>query len=952
MGAEEEEPEAEPEDRAVLPEPGPEAAETPPPEAGLAETAEAGSDLASPEPALEGAPEEPAAEEAAPVEAPLAPEEAGEGLAEGGELGEPESGPGAEMNLGDVDLGAALDEDAGTGGEAPAGGGGGGGGTPIPEPPMPEVPDVSGADPVQALATVSALPPSRLAVALGGVSAAASRTVNEQRSELAANPPEVERPSGAHGTMETPAAESQAPAVGGPRRVERVPEGRSAPVPRPAPLPPAPAPPTEHVRPPQVGNTPQGAPSAEDSAAVRASLRRLPTHDPALEATAGPPPTLALEGDADPERARDQRARLDQSVAEAREQGQRDRAAAQQVGEILPDVPQETLRAEVPTGEGGGAARSAPAAAVAPASGTGEGDDEAASIIAQEQQGDQIRASIAQAQADVSVRRQEHTAQVAEHRAGAQREMDELVNANAAEQARERTAAHSEVQELGSEWDEAQRGLVDSSRTEAATVAREGEQDLTQERTQAEERAAQHVQDGNRDAAAARLNAEQQAARERQSAEKESGGILSWVAEQATDFFNAVKNRIQQAFEAARALVRDAIQRAQRLAADVIEAARRNIVGIIRRVGDALISIGDRLLAGFPGLRDRFRTAIRERVARAEAAVNRLAGELKEGVQRALNFLGSALNAALGLLERGMLAAVDAANRAVQGAIQFARSVVQGFAAFAALIRDVAANPGQWIRNLGAAVVDGIRNHLWAALKTAIKEWFNSKVEEVLGLGMMVWRLLSQGGIAVAKVGRMVWEGLKQVIPIALIQILIQRLLSLIVPAVGAVMVIIETLQAAWGTVSRIIQAFERFFAFLRAVRSGNAGPHFAQALAAAAVAVIDFVSNWLLSRLRRPAGAIAGRIRAIAQRIGQRLRKLTRGIARRVRGLGRRIRGGVRRLIGGRRKPERGSAAAGRDTPAQRARALSIARRIARGCGPTQPACASSIAETKSSQT
>ena len=511
----------------------------------------------------------------------------------------------------------------------------------------------------------------------------------------------------------------------------------------------------------------------------------------------------------------------------------------------------------------------------------------------------------------MGARRQEHTAQVAEHRAGAQREMDELVNANAAEQARERTAAHSEVQELGSEWDEAQRGLVDSSRTEADTVAREGAQDLTQERTQAEERAAQHVQDGNREAAAAREQAEQQAARERQSAEKESGGILSWVAKQATDFFNAVKNRIQQAFEAARALVRDAIQRAQRLAADAIEAARRNIVGIIRRVGDALISIGDRLLAGFPGLRDRFRAAIRERVARAEAAVNRLAGALKEGVQRALNFLGSALNAALGLLERGMLAAVDAANRAVQGAIQFGRSVVQGFAAFAALIRDVAANPGQWIRNLGAAVVDGIRNHLWAALKTAIKEWFNSKIDEVLGLGMMVWRLLSQGGIAIAQVGRMVWEGLKQAIPMALIQILIQRLVAMIMPAVGAVMAIIETLQAAWGTVSRIIQAFERFFAFLRAVRTGNAGPQFAQALAAASVAVIDFVSNFLLTRLRRPAGALAGRIRAIAQRIGQRLR-----------GLGQRLRRGsarVSRFL--RRGRRRGQSAAEQRRAAQERR-------------------------------
>jgi hypothetical protein len=240
---------------------------------------------------------------------------------------------------------------------------------------------------------------------------------------------------------------------------------------------------------------------------------------------------------------------------------------------------------------------------------------------------------------------------------------------------------------------------------------------------------------------------------------------------------------------------------------------------------------------------------------------------------------------------------VDAARQTVQRAIEFGRSVVQGLAAFAALIRDIAANPGQWIRNLAAAVMDGIRNHLWAALKTAIQGWFSSKVDEVLGLGMSVWQMLRQGGIALARVARMAWEGLKQAIPMVLIQILIQRLVSMIVPAIGAVMVVIEGLQAAWGTVSRIIQAIERFLAFLRAVRGGSAGPLFAQALAAAAVAVIDFVSNWLLTRLRRPAGAIAGRIRAIAQRIGQRLRRLMQGIGRRLRRFGQRLRGGLRGL-------------------------------------------------------
>ncbi len=88
--------------------------------------------------------------------------------------------------------------------------------------------------------------------------------------------------------------------------------------------------------------------------------------------------------------------------------------------------------------------------------------------------------------------------------------------------------------------------------------------------------------------------------------------------------------------------------------------------------------------------------------------------------------------------------------------------------------------------------MDGIKNHLWAALKTAVQGWFNDKVEELLGLGKSVWNLLTKGGIALAQVGKMVWEGLKAAIPPALIAMLVERLVAMIVPAAGAIMAIIQ----------------------------------------------------------------------------------------------------------------------------------------------------------------
>jgi hypothetical protein len=245
--------------------------------------------------------------------------------------------------------------------------------------------------------------------------------------------------------------------------------------------------------------------------------------------------------------------------------------------------------------------------------------------------------------------------------------------------------------------------------------------------------------------------------------------------------------------------------------------------------------------------------------------------------------LGKGLDAALGLLEKGCLAAVALANQAVQSAISATKAAVEALGAFAVLAKDIASNPGQWISNLGAGVMDGIRNHLWTAFQTAVKEWFNQKLEEVLGLGMTIWNVLSKGGIKLAEVGNMAWEGIKAAIPPALIQILIEKLVSMIVPAAGTVMVIIEGVQAAWGTASRILQAMQKFIAFLKAVKSGTSGPPFGTMLAAAGVVLIDFVANWLLKRVRGAASKIAGKIREIAKKIGNGLKgtfaKLKKGL-------------------------------------------------------------------------
>ena len=803
------------------------------------------------------------------------------------EQGEPETEPSPAADAMTPEL-SPTERDAGlasigeSGGAEPSGGGGGGGGGAIPDPPEPPAPAVPEADPEAAMAAVASLPPTKLAGALSQVAASASSNVGKQREALAATPPELKRPSGAPRTKSAPGPAAPPPAAEGPKKVEKAPEGTPVATPAPAPLPAPPPPPTQAVRTP------------EEPADVRAGLSRLPTSDAGLQADAGPPPSVQLAGNADPARVREQHAELKAGLASAQAQGRKDLGQPMGENEIYPVVPDETLRATVPAG---GGAASAPPAASVPAAGS---DEEAAiSIIAQEKKGGEIRAATAQAQGEMASRRQEHGSKAAEERSNTDREVARLESENAAEQSAERAAASADVSAQREQWSSEQQTMSEGARAEADTATEQGEGEVTAQRESADAEARDHVQSGSDEAARARDAGEQEASRERARGEQEadSGGVFGWLKSKAKAFFDGIKKGIQAAFEKARALVKAAIEKAKQLALAAIERARQAIVAVIRKVGDALIAIGDRLLAGFPALRDRFRNAIRARVAAAEAAVNRMADALKKGVTAALDALGAALDKALGLLEKGLLAAVDVVNKVVNAALDAARAVADAIGTFIGLVKDVASGPARWIANLGSAVVDGIKNHLWKAFKAAVKEWFNSKLESVLGLGTALWEVLKKGGITIAHVGKMAFEALKAAIPIALIQILVEKLVAMIVPAVGAVMAIIEGLQAAWGAVKRILAAIGAFVAFLKAVRKGGAGPQFATAVAAAAIAVIEFVAMWLLRRLMKPAKAVGGRVKSIAQRIMARMKTVLRKVGAKLKKVGKKIARGLKKV-------------------------------------------------------
>jgi hypothetical protein len=170
-------------------------------------------------------------------------------------------------------------------------------------------------------------------------------------------------------------------------------------------------------------------------------------------------------------------------------------------------------------------------------------------------------------------------------------------------------------------------------------------------------------------------------------------------------------------------------------------------------------------------------------------------------------------------------------------------------------------------------------------------------VDAILGLGKLVWNVLAKGGITFAAVAKFAFAALKKVIPIALIRLLITKLIGLLVPAAAAVMAIIEGIQAAWGAAGSIIGAISKFIDFLKAVKGGNAGLKFAEAVAAAAVAVIDFVSFWLLQRLLKSAAKVGKAIKGVASKIAAMLQRLVQALKRGIKKVTRRVKTWMRKV-------------------------------------------------------
>ncbi|MFF4602046.1 DUF4157 domain-containing protein [Streptomyces sp. NPDC001339] len=838
----------------------------------------------------------------APSAAKAAVGPAGEQADSPGKLGAP-APEGAKANPE-----ASLEKDGGgcappePSGEQDAGGKvgcGGSGGAAAPErEKKPEPPDVSGQDPKAALSTVGKLPPDQAQQALPGVDGAAEKKVADEQRRLDANPPKRERPSGAPQTQSAPPppAPAAAPVTG---KLERAgeeqdkgeqkakggekAEGAKA---------------TENVRKPELPPSKDGKITAGDADSVAEAADRVPTTDPELRnKTVGPAPKIKLEGKSDPKRTDEQADALKKKQGKIQETGRED--ASKPLGEdkIFPNAPKEQLAGKAAGGRRrGGGGRERPSAA--PKEGIG--------VVAQQEKGAELRGGANDAQGQLTAKEKEHQQGEQKSKQEKQAEIDKEVAANADQQTAERGRAAEEATKERQNWRDEQDKKIEEADKETEKEHKDKNGKITKGRDDKDKEVSDRKDTDNKDIDKKREDAEKEAEKKKEDEKKKSDSLLGKLIGAISDFFDNLVKLVSDVFDKARGLINGVIDKFKEFADKAIDFVRDLAIDLINKLADALIAVCDVLLAAFPELRDKFRNKINELRDAAINTVNRLADGLKKAVNTLLDALAAGLNALLDVLEAGIKAAINVYKAVIVGALKFAQAAIDAMGKFAELLADIAPDPGGWLGKAGSAAKAGIQDHLWDAIKTGVKRWFDTKVEGILGLGKAVINVLVKGCMSIKQIGKMAWDAIIASLPMMIASLVIEKLISSLMPAAGAILTILQGLLAAWRSISSIIAAFGKFWAYLKAVKAGPAACLFAEAVAAGIVALLDFISNFLLIRLERATKGVGKRLKAMAQKIMQGLKKTGKGARKAAGKAVNAAKGAVRKAAQALRKPVR----------------------------------------------
>ncbi|MEU9449262.1 DUF4157 domain-containing protein [Streptomyces sp. NPDC048277] len=751
-------------------------------------------------------------------------------------------------------------------------------------------PNLSQVSPEAGLSTAATLKPDKALAAMGGVSGSVDRSVGDEHKQLAAAPPSMQRPAGAPQTLEgKPKTDAPAQYSQDPAQKSQAPQQENAQV--------------------TGAKEPEGQIDAEkaeepsgwqtfkmalgfglgwlaselgfkvDKQELAAKFAGLPTKDEALkQAQAGNAPGVQMQGAAQ-QTSDEQGAAVDTKGQDTVGTARDDSGRGMGEDQVYPDAPQEELKGKVPGADGGQNAGAAPAAA------TGAVPVDAASAVAEHDKGPEFQAAFSQGQKGMSAGRQTKDRDTRDAQTRNRQQVDTEIAGNTKDQAGQRTKALDEVTAQREDWrkdqDQSLKKLGDRKSDRADKVRKDvqdrekkTDDDVTQQKTDSDK---QIKDKGDQ--------AETDAKTKADGAAQDSGNWLTkafdWIKQKVIEIKNAIVQIIKDARDAVVGFIKNFKDTVERW----INEARTFIVDTIKSLIDDLIQFAVDMVREIIELAARIRKFITDLIAQAIAFVTRLAAQLKQLVTDLLDQLAKMLGDILNILKKMLMDVIKSVIDAVRTILDYASKLLGALGQFMMIAVDFLDDPGGWLSGAKNSAVDGAQHYLFREVQSAVKQWFQEKIQEILGIPRAIIDKLIKGGFSLERIVKETWDAVVPQLPFIIGEIVITKVVAKLIPGAGWVMAVIDAIRTAIGALGAILQAMGAVISWLLAVRQGGAGLLFAKAVAAGVVALLELAYQYLLNAIGKYVAKVGRRLKGIAA-------KLFRG--------GREGEGGGRRPTGG----------------------------------------------------
>ncbi|MCQ8192349.1 eCIS core domain-containing protein [Streptomyces rugosispiralis] len=766
------------------------------------------------------------------------------------------------------------------GGGGGAGGGGGGGKASAPAKGKKKdsgpAPNLSQVSPEAGLSTASRLKPHVALQAMTGVGGSVNRTVGDEHKALAAAPPSMQRPAGAPQTLQgkprtdAPAQYSQDPAQKSeaPDKEDakvtgaKEPEGQIE---------------AEKAEEPGgwdtfkmalgfgVGKLLSWAGFKVDAQELAAKFAGLPTKDEALkQAQAGNAPGVQMQGAAD-QTAGEQGSAVDAKGQETVATGRDDAGRGMGEDQVYPDAPKEQLEAKVPGQQGGGGGGAPKGGAT-----TGAVPPEAASEVAEHERGPQFQAAFSDGQKTMSEGRQTKDRDFRNGQQRHKQQVDAETATNTKSQASERQKAMTEVTAKRADWRTEQDKELQSLGDKKTERHEKIRKDVKDKEEKTDKDVDKEKDDSDKKIQDKGDQAERDAEKKRDASANESGNWVTkafdWIKDKVIEIKNAIVRVIREARDAVVGFIKNFKETVERWIND----ARKAIVDAIKNFVNDLIEFAKAMVRAVIDLAKRIRNFITGLINAAIALVNKLATMLKRAITDLLNALGKLLSSILDVLKKMLLDVVKAVVDAVKAVLDFAAKLLGALGDFMLIAVDFLTDPGGWLSGAKNSAVDGAKNHLFREVKSAVKEWFQSKIQEIIGVPKAILEKLFKGGFTLEQIVKETWDAIVPQLPFIIGEIVITKVIAKLIPGAGWVMAVIDAIRTAIGSLGAILRAMGAVLDWLKLVRMGGAGLLFAKAVAAGIVALLELAYQALLSGIGKYVAKVGRRFKAIAAKLGR----------------------------------------------------------------------------------